>query len=131
MSKPIAKEDDLVTGQDIHIVMVPSPGGPIPTPTPLPFQAKLTTRLSTTFFVDNKAVAIEGSGGYNEPPHIAPAGPFQTPPSNRCTVEQGSSVLLIDGKGVVRVGDPAKTCNDPADAPNGTVVGSSSLFVGP
>jgi len=34
---PAAKHLDIVTGVDIHIVMVPTPGGPVPTPIPHPF----------------------------------------------------------------------------------------------
>jgi len=37
MGNPAAKEGDKVVGVDTHIVMIPSPAGPIPTPTPMPF----------------------------------------------------------------------------------------------
>ena len=39
--KPIAKEGDQVVGTDTHIVMIPSPGGPVPTPLPHPFVGQL------------------------------------------------------------------------------------------
>lgn len=32
MGQPAAKMGDKVVGMDIHIVMIPSPGGPVPTP---------------------------------------------------------------------------------------------------
>jgi uncharacterized Zn-binding protein involved in type VI secretion len=35
MPQPAARQNDPVTGTDTHILMVPSPGGPVPTPTPL------------------------------------------------------------------------------------------------
>jgi len=41
---------------DTHIVLVPSPGDPIPTPTPSPFDGKLMQNLSTTAMIDNMPV---------------------------------------------------------------------------
>jgi uncharacterized Zn-binding protein involved in type VI secretion len=38
--------------------------------------------------------------------------------------------VLINNKQAARMGDPAMTCNDPADAPNGTVIASGSVLVG-
>ena len=37
MGQPAAKQGDQMTAVDMHIVMVPSPGGPVPTPLPHPF----------------------------------------------------------------------------------------------
>lgn len=34
VGKPAAKQGDRVVGVDTHIVMIPSPGGPVPTPVP-------------------------------------------------------------------------------------------------
>ena len=41
MPQPAARQNDPVVGTDTHILLVPSPGGPVPTPTPLPFNGKL------------------------------------------------------------------------------------------
>jgi hypothetical protein len=44
MGKPAAKKGDKIvsaTPGDIHIVMVPSPGGPVPTPLPPPCTSDL------------------------------------------------------------------------------------------
>ncbi len=39
MAQPAARQNDPVTGTDVHIVLTPSPGGPVPTPVPLPFSS--------------------------------------------------------------------------------------------
>ncbi|MCC6526094.1 MAG: hypothetical protein IT373_25835 [Polyangiaceae bacterium] len=65
-SQPAAKEGDEVVGSDIHVVMVPSPGGPVPTPLASPFKGKLTDGLSQTTCVDNQSVALEGSRAKND-----------------------------------------------------------------
>jgi len=44
--KPAAKQGDLVVGIDTHIVMVPSPAGPVPTATPMPFSGSPFTPTS-------------------------------------------------------------------------------------
>ncbi|MBI4917941.1 MAG: PAAR domain-containing protein [Acidobacteria bacterium] len=130
-SQPIAKEGDTVTGTDIHIVMVPSPGGPVPTPMPGPFAGRFKSGLSTTTFVDGKTVALEGdSVAKNEVEHVAPVGTFQSPPKNEARVRQGGACVFVDGKPVVRSGDTAFTCADPEDAPTGTVVAEGTVFAG-
>jgi hypothetical protein len=35
MGQPAARQDDPVSGLDIHIVMIPTPGGEVPVPLPL------------------------------------------------------------------------------------------------
>lgn len=130
MGKPAATQGDMVVGIDIHVVMIPSPGGPIPTPLPSPFVGQLSDVLSATVMIDNQAVAIVGSTADNSPPHIPAGGPFQKTPADKATVQQGSTTVMIDGKGVARLGDPAMTCNDPADAPNGAIIAAGTVFVG-
>jgi uncharacterized Zn-binding protein involved in type VI secretion len=128
MGSPIAREQDLIVGVDTHVIMIPSPGGPVPTPLPHPFSGPLTEELSTTAFIDNRAVALEGSAANNTPPHIPMGGPFQKSPANKGTVSKGSTTVFVDGKGVARAGDPAKCCNDPTDQDTGVVIGTSSVF---
>ncbi len=130
MGSPAAKEGDKVVGIDTHIVMIPSPVGPVPTPTPMPFNGILCGELASTVFVDNASVAVEGSVAQNMPPHIPAGGPFQRPPKNQAKVCEASSTVIVDGKGVARQGDYARTCNDPEDAPNGAVIAASTVFVG-
>ncbi len=130
MSKPAAKQGDKVVGVDTHIVMIPSPGGPVPTPMPMPFSGDLGDALSSDVLVEDKGAAVQGSKAQNQPAHIPAGGPFQKPPSNQGEVMMGSNTVLINDKPSARLGDQAKTCNDPADAPVGTVVASSTVLVG-
>lgn len=130
MGTPAAKQGDKVIGVDTHIVMIPSPGGPVPTPVPVPFTGQLGSGLSRDVLIEKKPAATQGSVADNLPPHAPAGGPFQRPPSNKATVKKGSRKVLINGKAAARLGDPADTCADPADAPNGTVIGTGTVLVG-
>jgi uncharacterized Zn-binding protein involved in type VI secretion len=125
-----AKQGDKVVAVDTHIVMIPSPGGPVPTPMPMPFNGALSGALSSDVLIENKPAATKTSTATNTPAHVPAGGPFQRPPSNKATIQTGSSNVLINNKQAARTGDPALTCNDPADAPNGSVIGSGSVLVG-
>lgn len=130
LGKPAAKGGDPVVGVDTHVVLVPSPAGPVPTPTPMPFSGKLGSDLSADVRIENKPAAIKGSSATNSPAHVPAGGPFQKPPTNEGKVQAGSGSVLINNKPVARMGDPAVTCNDPTDAPNGTVIAQGSVLVG-
>lgn len=130
MSLPAAKQGDRVIATDIHIQMVPTPGGPVPVPLPNPFVGTLDGDLSTDVQIEGKPAATVGSTATNTPAHIPTAGPFQKPPTNRATILRGSATVLINGKGAARTGDPATTCNDPADLPAGTVVATGTVLIG-
>jgi uncharacterized Zn-binding protein involved in type VI secretion len=130
MGTPGAKKGDHVVGIDTHVVMVSTPGGRAPVPTPMPFLGELAEGLSSTVFIDNKPAAVKGSGASNDPKHEAVGGTFQKEPSNKASVKEGSSTVLFDAKPAARMGDPAVTCNDPEDAPAGTVIAESSVIIG-
>jgi uncharacterized Zn-binding protein involved in type VI secretion len=130
MTKPAAKQGDQVVGVDTHILMIPSPGGPVPTPTPMPYSGKLVSDLSTDVLVEDMGAAVVGSVAMNSPPHVPAGGPFQKPPSNQAKIQMGSATVLINDKKAARMGDTAMTCNDPADAPQGTVIASGTVLVG-
>ena len=130
MGQPAAKQGDQVIATDIHIVMIPSPGGPIPTPLPNPFTGQLDGALATDVKIEGKAAAVEGSTATNVPSHIPAGGPFQMPPSNKATIQLGSATVMIGGKAAARNGDIALTCNDPSDLPAGTVVAVSTVVIG-
>jgi uncharacterized Zn-binding protein involved in type VI secretion len=130
MTKPAAKQNDAVVGTDVHVLMVPSPAGPVPTPTPMPFNGILDTALSSDVLVEGLAAATEGSKATNTPAHVPAAGPFQKAPSNAGTIQTGSSCVLINDRPAARAGDPAMTCNDPTDLPNGLVVASGTVLIG-
>ena len=130
MGLPAAKQGDQVLATDIHVQMVPSPGGPVPTPLPSPFVGTLDGELSSDVRVAGMAAATVGSTATNTPQHIPVAGPFQKPPANKATVLQGSTSVFVNGKPAARLGDPATTCNDPADLPAGTVMAAGTVFFG-
>ncbi len=130
MGMPAAKKGDQVVALDIHIQMIPSPGGPVPTPLPSPFTGTLDGELSGDVNIAGMAAATVGSTATNTPAHIPSAGPFQKPPADKGTVKKGSSSVFINGKAAARMGDTAVTCNDPADTPGGSVIASGTVFIG-
>ena len=130
MGQPAAKQGDQIVGVDTHIIMIPSPGGPVPTPLPHPFSGMLDGSLSSDVKIMGMPAATLNSTASNTPPHIPQGGPFQVPPSNRGQIIMGSATVLINGKGAARNGDMANTCNDPADMPVGTVVAVGTVLIG-
>jgi len=130
MGQPAAKQGDQVMATDTHIIMIPSPGGPVPTPLPHPFVGKLDGALSGDVNIEGKPAAVQGSTATNTPSHIPQGGPFQKPPTNKATIQLGSATVFINGKPAARNGDKAMTCNDPADLPAGTVVAVGKVFIG-
>ena len=132
MGQPAAKQGDKVVAVDTHIVMVPSPGGPVATPLPHPFSGTLNGDLSSDVKIMGKAAAVVGSSADNSPAHVptAPGNGFQKGPSNKGKVVKGSATVMINGKPAARAGDKAMTCNDPADLPAGTVVATGTVMIG-
>ncbi len=132
MSQPAAKQGDQIIATDMHIVMVPSPGGPVPTPLPHPFTGILDGNLSSDVLIMGMPASTAGSTATNTPPHIPtpPGTSFQIPPTNRGVILQGSATVLINGKPAARAGDPAQTCADPVPNMSGTVVASGTVLVG-
>jgi uncharacterized Zn-binding protein involved in type VI secretion len=132
MGQPAAKQSDIIQAIDTHIVMVPTPGGPVPTPTPgHPFNGMIDGNLSSDVKIMGLPAATVGSTGTNQPPHIPIGGPsFQIPPTNQATIIIGSATVLINGKQAARNGDTANTCNDPAPLPVGTVIATGTVMIG-
>lgn len=132
MGQPAAKQGDKVVATDTHIVMVPTPAGPTPTPLPHPFTGVIGGGLSADVNIMGMPAATVGSTADNVPPHVPtpPGTGFQKPPTNKATIQVGSPTVLINGKMAARSGDPALTCNDPADLPAGTVVAVGTVLIG-
>lgn len=130
MSQPAAKMGDKVVGTDIHIIMVPSPGGPVPTPLPHPFAGTITGGCSTNVMIGGQPAAVVGSTATNAPPHVPQGGPFQAPPTNQGTVTKGSGTVLINNKPAARTGDTVMTCNDPSPAPTSSIVAVGTVMIG-
>lgn len=133
MGQPAAKQGDQIVAVDIHIVMVPSVSGQVPTPLPHPFNGIFDTALSPDVKIMRMLAAIEGSIATNQPAHIAtaPGVSFQKPPTNQGKVVKGSSTVFINGKGAARMGDLAGTCQDPS--PNMAaqiIVPACTVFIG-
>ena len=130
MGQPAAKKNDQIMATDTHIVMIPSPGGPVPTPLPSPFMGMIDGGLSSDVNMQGQPAAVKGSTATNQPSHIPAGGPFQKPPSNQATIQMGSASVNINGKPAARNGDTAMTCNDPSDLPGGTVMAVGTVNIG-
>nr|QNO53401.1 hypothetical protein JNHLJEBA_00011 [Methanosarcinales archaeon ANME-1 ERB6] len=130
MGQPGAKQGDKVVATDTHIILVPSPSGPVPTPLPHPFSGIINGNLSPNVKIMGLPAATVGSTAQNLPPHIPQGGPFQKPPSNRATIQIGSPTVKINSKPAARNGDTAITCNDPVDLPGGKVVAVGTVMMG-
>lgn len=130
MGQPAAKEGDQVMATDTHIVMIPSPGGPVPTPIPHPFTGMIDGELSSDVNIMGKPAATVDSTATNTPSHIPQGGPFQSPPSNKGTIKMGSATVKINGKDAARNGDMAETCNDPSDLSVGQVIAAGTVMIG-
>lgn len=137
MGKPAAHfGDSIVNAADIHIVLIPSQGGPVPTPQPFPFNGRITVNTSPNVRINGRPAAIVGSMAQNVPPHVPCGGAFQVPPTNMGRVLVGSTSVRINGRGAVRAGDPCETCHDvPSAGPQGpsptvVVAGMSNVLIG-
>jgi len=130
MGMPAAKKGDQVVATDIHIILIPSPGGPIPTPLPHPFVGMIDGGVSSDVNIMGMPAATVDSTASNTPPHIPQGGPFQSPPSNKATIKLGSPTVKINGKMAARNGDMAMTCNDPSDLPVGKVIAVGTVLIG-
>lgn len=130
MGQPAAKEGDHIVAVDTHIVMIPSPGGPIPTPLPSPFDGIINNNVSENVKIMGMFAATMGSMAENIPPHIPEGGPFQVPPTNQGQIIMGSATVMINNKPAARNGDTAMTCNDPVDLPIGKVIAFGTVMIG-
>lgn len=133
MGQPAATEGSMVVGVDIHIVMVPSPGGPIPTPLPHPFSGKVDGGTVQTVKIMGKPAAVVDSQASNSPAHIAtpPGTSFQTPPQDKSTIKVGSATVKIGGKQAARNGDMSVDCDDiTPTAPKGQVIAAGTVLIG-
>jgi uncharacterized Zn-binding protein involved in type VI secretion len=132
MGQPAAVQGSQVIGVDTHIVLVPSPGGPVPTPLPHVFAGMLDGGLASSVKIGGQPAGVVGSTATNSPAHIPtpPGTSFATPPANLGTVKMGSGTVTICGQAAARMGDPVSTCNDPADAPVGQLLAAGTVLVG-
>jgi RHS repeat-associated protein len=129
---------DPVLGVDIHIILVPTPAGPVPTPLPNPFVGMVFDPAGMVFaigfgaatggvsftLVNGLPVTNTGTGATNKLtlPHLPVPGPFQKPPSDSADLMFGGLHVDFAGSHVVRLGDIALSCNDPVELPTSTVL---------
>ena len=132
MGQPAAKANDQVVAVDTHLVLVPAGVTVVPTPLPHPFSGVLTGGLCTTVTVGGAPAATAGSTAVNQPAHVPtpPGASFVVPPTNTATVRVASATVTFGGQPAARAGDVATTCNDPVEAPVGTVVAAGTVLVG-
>ena len=130
MGLPAAKQGDQIVGVCTHTVMVPSPGGPVPTPLPHPFSGILNGNLSTNVKIGGMPAATVGSTADNTPPHIPtpPGTAFAAPPTNKANITMGSMTVMINNKPAARMGDMAATCSEiPVPA---NVIAAGNVMIG-
>jgi uncharacterized Zn-binding protein involved in type VI secretion len=129
MGQPAVVMGDQITGQ-CAIHQVPSPSGaPMPSPGPLPFSAPLTTGLATTVLIAGKPAAVQGSSGYNVPPHVGlhASDPYLVPTMQEGRVLAGSTTVLIEGKGAASTGCQVSQCASVPAQVSGT---ASTVMIG-
>lgn len=128
MGQPAAKQGDKVTAIDMHMIQPPTTSPP--SLVPHPFSGIIDGSLSSNVNIMKMAAATVGSTATNTPPHVPIGGTFVNPPSNKGTISKGSGTVFINKKAAARAGDTAITCNDPVDAPVGTVVAVGTVLIG-
>ncbi|MEX2283712.1 MAG: PAAR domain-containing protein [Gemmatimonadota bacterium] len=124
---PAAKKGDQITATDTHMILTPSGAT---SPVPHPFVGIIDGALSSDVMIQSMAAATVDSTATNTPSHIPIGGSFVNPPSNQGKIIKGSATVMINNKPAARSGDTALTCNDPVDAPVGTVVAVSTVMIG-
>jgi uncharacterized Zn-binding protein involved in type VI secretion len=128
VGQPAAKQGDKVVAVDTH--MIQPPGTSPPVPVPHPFNGIIDGALSSNVKIQGMPAATVNSTATNTPPHVPIGGSFVIPPKNRATIIKGSATVMINGQPAARAGDTALTCNDPVDAPVGTVVAVGTVNIG-
>ncbi len=115
---PATKHFDQVLGTDIHIVLLLTPAGPVPTPVPHPFMGVLfdpsdyIPKLGATVFINGMPRAHAGTAVMAIPPHVPIGGPFAKPPGNEGQLFMGSSTVVVEGEPMGYAGLPVLTCQD-------------------
>jgi len=138
---------DLVVGADVHIEMVPTPGGPVPTPFPHPFIGLLGDPVGAVVDEFQSALVSLATGGAptngktlingfpaattstiakNAPTLVhlplPPGAAFQKPPEGDAKLPLGALTVTFGGANAVRGGDPALSCSDPVRLLTSSVV---------
>ena len=133
MGQPVAYMTSKAVATDTHMVLVPTPGGPVPTPLPHPFTGEIQVSTQPTVMIEGQPAATRDSVVINNPPHLPtpPGVAFQAPPNNQGKVIMGCPTVLVGGKPLARLSDSVETCNFPAPLPVGSIVtGAVTVLTG-
>ena len=149
---PAAKFGDIVIGVDLHLVMVPTPGGPVPTPLPHVFQGIVYDPVGAA--IGAALGAVFGGGGLvlvnglpagntgmevKGTPHLpTPPGTAFAPndvPDHQGTLVTGSKTVSFSGSSAARLTSLVASCNFPLNLPTSTCLavpmGAPVLVGGP
>lgn len=114
MGSPAIVQGDRIGGQcSIHQIPNPATGAPQPAP-PMPFSAPLTQGLATDVFIGGKAAAVNGSSGYNTPPHVGlhASDQYFVPTTQEGKVSSGSSTVFFAGKAAATAQSSCTMCSE-------------------
>jgi uncharacterized Zn-binding protein involved in type VI secretion len=128
MGRPAARAGDRVQATDTHLVDTGSGKAPVP----MEFDGPLRKELSGDVRVNGEWAATVGSIAKNDPEHRKKYSNLAESPTNEGEVITGSRTVLVNGKGMARLGDIAETCNYGGPRPVGRIAGpcSKNVFVG-
>src|SRR5277367_204401 len=136
-----AKLFDLVIGVDLHMVVVPTPAGGVPTPLPHPFvgyvfdpMGALSGVLVNYLPAANTGTHVKAlSSHIPTPPGVAFF--FKDVPGNEGSIVTGSKTVSFGGSSAARQGSMVTTCNFPLNLPTSTLmavpVGKPVIVGGP
>jgi uncharacterized Zn-binding protein involved in type VI secretion len=127
MGTPVAVLGDQINAIcPAHLIPNPATGAPQPSP-PLPFGAPITLGTVSTVLVSGQPVAVVGSSGMCNPPHVGlhPADPFFAPPMQMGQVVGGSATVLIGGLPAANATSSCTVC----DGLPGTLQASGSTVL--
>ena len=128
MGTPAAVMGDRINGTcTVHLVPGPA-GAPTPAP-PQPFSSPLTVALATRTLITGKPATMQGSSGFNAPPHVGlhPSDPFMLPATQIGRVVKGSTSVLIEGRPAAKTGS---TCTINAGAPGQLTGTATTVLIG-
>jgi uncharacterized Zn-binding protein involved in type VI secretion len=129
MGTPAAVMGDEIKGTCfVHLIPNPATGAPQPGP-PGQFAAPLLQGLATRTLIAGKPAAVQGSSGYNTPPHIGlhPADPFMLPPAQQGLIVVGSVSVLIEGRPAAKTGSACTIC---AGVPGQLIGSATTVLIG-
>jgi uncharacterized Zn-binding protein involved in type VI secretion len=129
MGQPLVMGDKIQGQCAAHQIPNPASGAPQPSPAPLPFSAPLVEGLCLTVTIGGKAVAVEGSVGYNTPPHVGlhASDPCVAPNMQKGSVVKGSATVTAGGKAIATSDSVVTIC---AQVPGQAVATVTTVKIG-